>query len=175
MKRTFPLKSILVSSMLAAVAFAGADDDRKFMEEAASGGLAEVKISQLAVGQSTTPSVKQLAQQMVDDHTKVNDELKGMCSKKSMPVPSEVLSNTAQKKYDELSKLPANKFEKEYLATLEDDHKKTIKLFEGQAKKGSDAELKQWAEKTLPALKHHLEMVQNVQKELKEKPAAKAM
>lgn len=72
-----------------------------------------------------------------------------------------------QKKYDELAKLSGEKFEKAYLGALLDDHKKAIRAFEKESKSGQDPELKTWASNTLPTLRHHLEMVQSVEKDLK--------
>ena len=46
------------------------------------------------------------------------------------------------------------------------DHEKTIALFEREAKTGKDAELKAFAEKTLPALKEHLSMVRDLKTKL---------
>lgn len=39
-------------------------------------------------------------------------------------------------------------------------HKDAVSLFERYANGGDDAKLKDWAGKTLPALKHHLDMAQ---------------
>ena len=38
------------------------------------------------------------------------------------------------------------------------DHEKDVAEFEEEAKDGSDADVKAWANKTLPTLKKHLEM-----------------
>ena len=167
MNRSFGLKAVMASAVVAGAAF-GAEpkDDRKFVDEAAGGGMAEVRFSQLAVEKSTNPAVKEFAQSMVADHTKANDELKALATAKSVPVPGE-LPKVAQRKYDDLSKVASAKFDKEYMATMLDDHKKTVRLFEKEAKSGDDAELKAWADKTLPTLKHHLEMVQTLEKDVK--------
>jgi putative membrane protein len=44
-------------------------------------------------------------------------------------------------------------------------HKDAVSLFERYARGGEDAKLKGWSDKTLPALKHHLEMAQNLGKQ----------
>jgi putative membrane protein len=44
-------------------------------------------------------------------------------------------------------------------------HKDAVDLFERYAKGGDNAALKAWADKTLPALRHHLEMAQNLEKD----------
>lgn len=167
MRFSFGFKAVMASAVVSVMAF-GAEpkDDRKFVDEAGCGGMAEVKLSKLALEKSTDPAVKELAQSMVTDHSKANDELKALATTKSVPVPVE-LPKAAQKKYDDLSKLQAAQFDKEYMATLLDDHKKTVKLFEKEAKSGDDSELKAWADKTLPTLKHHLAMVETLEKDVK--------
>jgi putative membrane protein len=42
------------------------------------------------------------------------------------------------------------------------DHKDAVDLFTRQANSGQDADLKAFAAKTLPTIKHHLEMVQGI-------------
>ena len=46
-------------------------------------------------------------------------------------------------------------------------HKDAVSLFERYAKGGEDAKLKDWADKTLPALRHHLEMAEDMNKNRK--------
>ncbi len=166
MRLSFGFKAVMASAVVSVVSFGAEPKDGKFVEEAGGGGMAEVKLSQLALEKSTDPAVKELAHSMVTDHTKANDELKALATTKSVPVPAEV-PKAAQKKYDDLTKLDAKKFDKEYMSVLLDDHKKTVKLFEKEAKGGDDSELKAWAEKTLPTLKHHLAMVETLEKDVK--------
>lgn len=43
--------------------------DRLFMNRAAQGNLAEIRLSQLALQRASSDDVKQYAQQMIDQHT----------------------------------------------------------------------------------------------------------
>ncbi|MDQ3254563.1 MAG: DUF4142 domain-containing protein, partial [Acidobacteriota bacterium] len=49
--------------------------DRKFMMDAAMGGMTEVEAGRLAVEKGSSDAVKSIGQKIVDDHTKANDEL----------------------------------------------------------------------------------------------------
>ena len=53
-----------------------AHGDRKFVEDAAKGGMAEVQLGQLAAQKAQSDDVKKFGQRMVDDHGKANDKLK---------------------------------------------------------------------------------------------------
>ena len=73
----------------------------------------------------------------------------------------------AMRKYDDLAKKTGTDFDRAYLSEVIDGHKKNIKVFEKESKRGEDAELKSWATNTLPTLRHHLEMAQTLEKDIK--------
>jgi putative membrane protein len=134
--------------------------DRKFMDKAAQGGMAEVQLGQLATQKANAPEVKQFGQRMVDDHTKANDELKQLASQKGVTLPT-TMDKSSQKEYDRLSKLSGAQFDQEYMKHMVSDHKKDVSEFKSEANKSkADADVKQWAQKTLPTLQEHLTLAQ---------------
>jgi putative membrane protein len=98
---------------------------------------------------------------MVTDHTKTSSELKAMAGNHQVP---SALDEAHQKKLDKLKGLSGEDFTKEYNSIQESAHKDAVNLFERYAKGGEDPKLKEWAGKTLPALKHHLEMADSINK-----------
>jgi len=136
-----------------------AHGDKKFVEDAAKGGLAEVQLGQLAAQKAQSPDVKKFGQRMVDDHTKANDQLKQIASSKGVELPSD-LDRSARREHDKLSKLSGADFDREYMKHMVSDHKKDVKDFEKEAKSGKDADVKNFASSTLPTLQDHLQMAQ---------------
>jgi putative membrane protein len=65
-----------------------------------------------------------------------------------------------------LEKLDGAAFDRAYVDDQIRDHDKTIALFEREVKSGKDPELKAFAEKTLPTLKEHRSMVQELKTKL---------
>src|ERR1700751_571045 len=55
--------------------------DETFAKKAAEGGMAEVKLGQLAEERGLNPAVKNFGRRMVQDHSKANNELKDVTSK----------------------------------------------------------------------------------------------
>ncbi|MDQ1096854.1 MULTISPECIES: DUF4142 domain-containing protein [Chryseobacterium] len=131
------------------------DQDKTFADAAAMGGMMEVMAGQLASTNATNATVKSLAQMMVKDHTKANDELKAWASKAGYSLPT-ALSADMQKKYDELKMKKGAEFDRAYADMMVTDHQTTIANFKKEASGGSDASLKSFASKTLPTLEHHL-------------------
>src|ERR1051326_6076917 len=67
-----------------------ASADETFVTKAAQGGLAEVKLGTLATQKASNADVKAFGQQMVDDHSKANDELKQLASTKGITLPTDI-------------------------------------------------------------------------------------
>jgi putative membrane protein len=144
------------------------EDDTEFAVDAANAGMAEVQLGQLAQSNASSPAVKKFAQMMIDDHSKANDELKGVAMKKNITLPSSI-NDKMKKKYDDLTEKKGEDFDKDYIDLMVSDHKDVISSFEKEADKGKDPDLKTWASEKLTALRHHLDMAEQTKNELKAK------
>ncbi|MBD1383697.1 DUF4142 domain-containing protein [Mucilaginibacter rigui] len=134
-------------------------DDTKFAVAAANGGLLEVQLGKLAQSKSVSPKVLEFAKMMVEDHSKANKELMAIAGAKTITLPA-ILDNKTQKDYDDMAKLGKTEFDKAYTDYMVKDHKEDVEEFQKEADKGKDAELKAFAAKHVPILKHHLEAAQ---------------
>src|SRR5579871_1860904 len=67
-----------------------ASADESFAREAASGGMAEVKLGQLAQQKGTTPAVKQFGVRMETDHTMAGEKLKKVAAANNITLPSDM-------------------------------------------------------------------------------------
>lgn len=132
--------------------------DRSFVDQAAQNGWAEVESSKLALSKSSNPQVKTFAQRMIDDHTRVNQQLASLAQSKGV-TPSTTPSLAQRAQMQSLAAAAGPSFDSRYVETMGiAAHEQTIKLFEAEAASSTDAELKGFATSTLPALQHHLDM-----------------
>lgn len=152
--------AVFAALSIGAAQAAHARSDKSFMKEAAHAGAAEIEASKLAQTKAKDPAVKSFADTMVTDHTKVADELKTLAASKKVTLPDG--PSVGQKaKLKMIDAGDNDKFDQRYVKTFGvKAHEDTIKLFEDASKNAKDPEVKAWAEKTLPGLRHHLEMAQ---------------
>jgi putative membrane protein len=143
--------------------------DQKFVQMAASGGLAEVKLGQLAAEHGTSDAIRRFGKRMVDDHGKANKELMALAEKKNWNIPRD-LSKKDQTEFERLSKLRGAEFDRAYAEHMLKDHEEDVALFEAEANHGQDPDLKAWAAKTLPTLKEHLKLARDLGPTRREKP-----
>ena len=135
-----------------------------FVKEAAISDMFEIDSSKLAQDKGNA-SEKSFASQMITDHTKTTTELKGLVSsgKVKADLPS-ALDSSHQSKLDKLRGESGKDFSSDYDSDQLSGHKDAVSLFERYAKGGDNADLKDWAGKTLPTLRHHLEMAESLKK-----------
>lgn len=132
--------------------------DATFLTQAARGGLAEVKLGQLAQQQGGSDAVKQFGQRMVTDHSRAADELKVLAKNKQFSLPTEPGSDD-QQLYDQLAKLHGQEFDAAYARAMVKDHQEDILDFQKEGgPNGTDPDVRAWAVTTLPTLKQHLDM-----------------
>lgn len=129
--------------------------DTMFAIAAAQGGVAEVRLGELALSKAGSHLVKAFGQRMVDDHSKANDRLKDLAQKQNMTLPA-TMSSKDQALYEKLQKLSGADFDKLYMKSMVKDHEQDTKEFKKEARNGKDPELKNFAAQTLPVLESHL-------------------
>lgn len=172
MERGYFLKALVILSIIWLAGCAGGGSGissmkpSDFLTEAAEGSIAEIQLASLALTRTQNPEIRAFAQQMIADHGKASDEIKPIAAKKSVSLPLQ-LNSTHKSLSDRLSKLSGAEFEREYVKAMVEDHEKDVKAFQTQAQAGTDADVKEFATKTLPTLEHHLQMAREMQNKMK--------
>ena len=147
--------------------------DKKFIEKAAQGGVAEVQMGKLAAQKAQSAEVKQFGERMAKDHTAANDKLMKVASQKGV-TPASDMDSSSKREYEKLQKLAGPQFDQKYMKTMVSDHEKDVKEFQSEAKSAKDPELKSFVESTLPTLEEHLKLAKSAQASAKgEKTASK--
>jgi putative membrane protein len=141
-------------------------DDATFVVNVADAGMTEVQLGQLAQQKGTDKEVKDYGAMMEKDHTAAGDKLKAVASSKNITMPAAV-SPDMQKAINDLQQKSGKDFDKAYINQMIDDHKKVISMFESESKNGSDADIKAFADGTLPTLRKHLDEAQKCHKMMK--------
>jgi putative membrane protein len=132
------------------------EDGREFVMAALRDGLLEVEAGRLVQTKATDASIKTDAGMMVEHHGKANDELIALARAQNLEVPT-TLSAEGAKKLQKLRDEAPEDFDETYIEMMIGAHEDAITLFEKQMKRDEDPDLQQWARKTLPTLRMHLE------------------
>ncbi|MEO7166889.1 MAG: DUF4142 domain-containing protein [Spartobacteria bacterium] len=129
-------------------------NDKKFVKKAYKGGMEEVENAKMAKDKAKDDATKEIADRMITDHGKANDKL--------MEIAKEENMDLSKVKAPKAMSMSGDNFDKEYLMALKKDHEKDIAMFEKEANDSAskeDSDVKEFAKKSLPTLKEHLQMV----------------
>jgi putative membrane protein len=136
----------------------GAPSAPDFVQNVAMSDMYEVEAGKIASQKGQSDAVKNFGQMMVAAHSKTTEELKGVVASESIKVdlPTK-LDAKHQKLIDDLNAASDADFDKTYAKQQIDGHKDAVRLFDSYAKKGDNAALKAFAQKTLPVIQQHLD------------------
>lgn len=134
-----------------------------FLVKAADGGMAEVKLGELAKQKAMLPKVKGMGDMMSADHHNVNEEVKKLASQRNVSLPA-TIGDDKQKDIDAMAVKTGKDFDKAYVRYMIKDHEEDIALFKRAIDKVHDADVRTFANNTLPKLQEHLDSFKTVQK-----------
>jgi putative membrane protein len=137
-----------------------------FLVDAANGGMAEIRLGEIAAQKATNPKVKEYASMLVHDHSGANDQVKALAAARNVTLPTSP-SEEKQKIADDLLKKSSAAFDRAYMKEMVDDHEADIRKFESASNKVNDADVKAFVDNTLPKLRMHLDSAKAIQKALK--------
>jgi len=137
-----------------------------FLVKAANGGMAEVKLAQLAKDKGKDSAVQHFADMMIADHGAANEKVKAFAAERNVTLPAEPGADE-QKKAADLSKKSGKDFDKDYVNTMVKGHEETLDLFKKASAKVTDAPVKAFIDNTIPVIEHHLMRIREIKKGMK--------
>ena len=138
------------------------EDDSKYLVAAAETDMAEIELSKLALSKTSNAKVKELANMMIDQHTKASEKLKPLADSKQIALPG-ALTEDGKEHYEDLNKKAGKEFDEAYADVMVKGHEDAISKIKDASENAKDAEIKQWAAEMLPTLNTHLELAKTLQ------------
>ena len=138
--------------------------DADFVKTAISGGMMEVELGRLGMNKAMNPDVKSFAAKMETDHTVLNKDLIKLAEAMKIEPPKK-MAKKHQEMVDHMTNYTGKNFDRDFINHMVKDHETDIAEFKKASRDAKNAELKQFATKTLPTLEEHLRLA----KEIKEK------
>lgn len=148
--------ALLSAAASAATVLSPRDGD--FVSKAAVAGIKEVELGRLATVRSANPRVQQFAAAMVADHGKANDQLAALARDNDWTMPMQMDEN-GNRALKALQDKQGAEFDDAYLGAMSDDHDAAVALFGDEADHADNDVLRNFASTTLPTLKRHQAMV----------------
>lgn len=133
-----------------------------FVKNAAVADLYEIRAARLALQRSSSPQVKAIASEMINDHTTSIHQLKAaleMNETKGIPPPPQELDTRREKMVEHLNAAPEDKFDTTYLDQQILAHQEALALLLSYRDKGDNPQLRSVAAGAAPVVYGHLQQM----------------
>jgi putative membrane protein len=145
--------------------------DRGFMLEAASGGMAEVELGRLAAQRAASDAVRQFGQRMMTDHGAANQELMQLAQRRGVALPQQP-DTKHRATMDRLATVHGAQFDQAYMTEMVKDHQDDAAVFEREVREGQDPEVRAWASKVLATVREHQRLAGDIHSRIAQAPVA---
>jgi len=132
-----------------------------FMAQAASGGQFEIQSSQLALQMSQNAAVRNFANMMIADHSRLNQAVAAAATSARLTPPAPVLLPADQAMFDQLRAAGAGPdFDLAYKNAQITAHQNALQLMQAFAANGDVPALRNAAAQAVPVVQMHLNQAQ---------------
>lgn len=170
----FAAGAALLFTPVIAVGGAGPDAltaTSSFLNRVAEEQQLEISLGQLATQRAGSPRVKEFGAHMVEEHTKVSQQLEQLADKEGVRLsPGLSQEHKQQQEADELSRLFGHAFDRAYMNYALQHHETTVEEFAQRVKTLHHQDIAQWMTLTLPILEAHREQALQVKYSLQTNP-----
>jgi putative membrane protein len=135
--------------------------DGKLIRDVITDNLLEVHLGQIAERKAVNPSVKQFAQRMISDHSRLQGEWTFMASNNGMSVNPQ-LDNADKAKMSQLERLSGPEFDRTYMNLMIQGHQEAVNRLQNEGQYAQSAPVRARVANDLPILRQHLSMAQQV-------------
>jgi len=140
---------------------AASPTDQAFVQTVMESDAAEVQLGQLAQQKSQSEDVKQFGQKMVENRTRLNDQLKPIADKLDIREPKEP-SKKERQLIAKMETLSGPQFDEEYIKAVVKDQRQDVKEFKSASESAQDPNLQQAAKQDTSVIAQHLQAIEQI-------------
>ncbi len=131
------------------------DSDGEFLKQALGVNELELKLGRLAVERSSTPESKAKAQKMVENHTKLGQQLSDLAQQAGLSGNAE-MSPDQTETFARVESQRGRSFDTAFKQTIDAGHVKELAMYQAEVSRAANPQLRALAEQRVAALQQAL-------------------
>lgn len=137
-------------------------EEAETLVDIASTNLLKLRLSERAMERASSQEVQQYAERVAQEQRRINQELQEIAAQKNITLPLDVSDDHRQTMEDVLENT-GEEFDQEYMDVMTDEANNKINDLENLADNANDDDIRNWASRTLPAIRQHQEIGERIQ------------
>ena len=135
---------------------------KDFVMAASQSDQYEILAARVAAVQGQDPRVRTFAQEMIQEHTRLAEDLSKAAAASGLRPPEPGMSSDQAMLLSSLQSVPGPDFDKTYSRQQELAHAQAVAVEESFSTAGSDPNLRKAAQSALPSIRDHLKKAQQL-------------
>jgi putative membrane protein len=135
--------------------------DANLIRDVINTNLLEVRLGQIADQKAVNPSVRQFAQRMISDHSRLQNEWTSMASANGVSVNAQ-LDNASAAKVDQLNRASRWDFDRAYMNLMIQGHQEAVNRLQNEGQYAQSAAVRARVANDLPIVQQHLSLAQQL-------------
>jgi putative membrane protein len=131
-------------------------DAAGYAAKAGAGDMWEIESSRALLDKSTNADVKKFAQMMIDHHTESTAKVKAAAQRANITLTPPAMDSMQQQMLNEIKNADAATIDQVYIRHQKTAHDAALKLHQGYAANGDNAEFKKAAAEIAPVVQRHI-------------------
>jgi putative membrane protein len=128
-----------------------------FIRHAGSSNLMEIRLGQAAQSKASNSAVKQFGQRMIDDHTRMQNQLTAVVNNSGVTYTPAMESPHAQQ-VSRIEQLSGSEFDRAYMQAMIQGHQDDVNQFQTQSQSSNSTQIRNLTTSSLPVLQQHLSL-----------------
>ena len=142
--------------------------DQDFLSNAEKAEIGQLSLSKVALDRARGSDVQAYAQMIVDDHTRILQQLRDLMNKKGVARPGAATEANTEGKYRLDSVAGTSAFDHEYISLMAAETEQTLGRFRQAAETADDREVRAYATAVLPVIEKERQKAAELEKTLAE-------
>lgn len=136
-------------------------DDRQFIEQAVIDSLTGIELGGIAINKAASEIIKEIAEDLVIDHSKTTAELVDLARRKGIHMPVNAGAQHLPL-FDELRHIPAREFDRRFMEAVAGQQRTAISATKDEIDNGGDPDVREFAVRLLEKLEEQLWAVESI-------------
>lgn len=137
-----------------------------YVARAMAGDQYEIQSSQIALQRSQNPAVREFAQTVIDNHTKMSEMFRTQMQKAGLPIPAIVWAPTETQMLAELRGAYGPAFDRLYVSQQTKTHAQALALHQAYSLHGDNFDVRYAAAAAVPTVQAHIRRLAEIEAQM---------
>jgi predicted outer membrane protein len=135
--------------------------DAEFIKDVNADNTMQIQLAELASDRARNSSVRRFADQLIRDHTRLQQQWNDMAARNGLP-SKPGMGSSHREKVEQLRKANGNNFDRTYMTLMIQQHQDEVSYWQKEGRASRSSQVRALVNRGLPTLEQHLDQAKQI-------------